>query len=49
MLCQMKQRDQLNKGHYKMAIPDAEEVFHVSIYPLQQYMGFYTDISDKVI
>ena len=34
MLLLMKQRDQFNKGHDDMAIPDVEEVSHVSIYPL---------------
>ena len=34
MLCQLKQRYQLNKGHNEMAIPAVEEVLHVSSYPL---------------
>ena len=31
-----------------MAIPYVEEVAHVSSYPLLEYMGFDTDISDGV-
>ena len=31
-----------------MNIPDVEEVLCVSIYPLLEYMGFDTDISDGV-
>ena len=34
MLFQMKQMDNLNKGHNNMYIPDVEEVPHVSSYPL---------------
>ena len=34
MLLLMKQRDKFNKGHDDMAIPDVEEVSHVSIYLL---------------
>ena len=48
MLFQLKQMDQLNIGHNNMAIPDVEEVSHVSGYPLLKYMGFDTDISDEV-
>ena len=31
-----------------MATPVVEESFHVPIYPLLEYMGFDTDISDGV-
>ena len=48
MLCQLKQRDQPNKGHDEMSIPAVEEVVRVSSYPLLEYMGFGTDISDGV-
>ena len=34
MICQLKQIDQLNKGHAKMNIPAVEEVLHVCSYPL---------------
>ena len=34
MVCQLKQIDQLNKGHAKMNIPAVEEVLHVCSYPL---------------
>ena len=34
IICQLKQTDQLNKGHKEMAIPAVEEVSHVSRYPL---------------
>ena len=34
MLFQMKQMDNLNKGHDNMYIPAVEEVPHVSSYPL---------------
>ena len=34
MLCQLKQRDRLNKGHEETNIPYVEEVLHVSSYPL---------------
>ena len=30
MLCQLKQRDRLNKWHDKIATPDFEENLHVS-------------------
>ena len=48
MIYQMKQRDQLNKGHGDMPIPDVEEVLNVSSYPLLEYIGFDTDIYDGV-
>ena len=48
MLCQLKQRDQLNKGHGDMDIPAVEEVLNVSSYPLLEYVGFDTDIYDGV-
>ena len=48
MLCQPKQRYKDNKGHYEMAKPATEEVFHVSSYPLLESMDFDTDISDGV-
>ena len=34
MLCQLKQRDHLNKWNYDMAIPYVKEVLCVSSYPL---------------
>ena len=42
MIFQLKQRDCINKGHNKMAIPYVEEVLHVSSYPLlvSILMGF---------
>ena len=49
MLCQLKQRYQLNKGHDKIAIPAAEEVHYVSTDPLLEYMSFGADISDRVV
>ena len=55
---QLKQKDNwlyisivffwLKKGHDDMAIPAVEEVVHVASYPLLEYMGFDTDISDGV-
>ena len=48
IICQLKQRYQLNKGHDDMAIPDAEDFLHISSYPLLKYMGFGTGISDGV-
>ena len=45
---QMKQIDHLNKGHDDMDVPAVEEVLHVYSYPLLEYMGFNTDISDGV-
>ena len=48
MLCQLKQRDHINKLHDKMAVLDAEEVSHVSSYPLIQFMGFDTYIYDGI-
>ena len=48
MLCQLKQIYQLNKGHEEMAIPDLEEVLHVSSYPLLESMDFDACISDGV-
>ena len=48
MLCQPKQRYQLNIGHAGIDIPAAEEFSQVSGYPLVEYMGFGTDISDGV-
>ena len=32
MLCELKQRDNVNKGYGKMSIPAAEEVLNVSSY-----------------
>ena len=46
MLCHLKQRYQLNKWYDDMTIPAMEEVLHVSSYPLLEYIGFHTDISD---
>ena len=34
IMCQLKQRDHLNKGNDDMAIPDVEEVLHMSSYPM---------------
>ena len=34
MLCQLKQRVRLNKGHEETDIPYVEEVLHVSSYPM---------------
>ena len=48
MLCQMKQRYNINKGYDEMAIPSVEEVFHVSISPPLESTVFDTDISDGV-
>ena len=48
MLCEMKLRDQLNKGHDYVDVTDAGEVLHMSSYPLLESMGFDTDISDGV-
>ena len=48
MICQPKQRDQINKGRDDMAIPAVEDVSHVSRYPMLDSMGFDTDISDGV-
>ena len=48
IICQLKQKYPINKGHDEMDIPDAEEVFHVSIYPPLESMSFDTDISDGV-
>ena len=48
ILCQLKQRYQLNKGHAYIAIPYVEEVLHVSSQPLIESIGFDTDISDGV-
>ena len=48
MLCQLKQRYKLNKRHDKMDRPAPIEVLHVSIYPMLEYMGVDTDISDGV-
>ena len=48
MICQMKQRYMLNKRHDKMDEPAVEEFPHVSIYPILEYMGVDTDISDGV-
>ena len=47
MICQLKQRYQLNKRHDDIATAAVEEVSHVSSYPLLEYMGFYTDIYDE--
>ena len=44
MLCQLKQRDQLNKGHEDMDVPAVEEFLNVPIYPLIESMGFDTGI-----
>ena len=38
----------LKTGHDKMAIPDVEEVAHVSSYPLLGYMVFDTSLSGGV-
>ena len=48
MLCQLKHIDHINKGHSNMDIPAVEEVLNVSSYPIIEYMGFGTDISDGV-
>ena len=48
IICQLKQRDNLNKGHDKMSIQDVEEVSHVYRFPMLEYMSFDTDISDRV-
>ena len=34
IIIQLKQRDNINKGNYYMAIPAVEEFSHVSSYPL---------------
>ena len=49
MPCQLKQRDQLNKGHEMMDTPALEEVLHVSSYPLLESMGFDNDIYYGVV
>ena len=48
MICQLKQRDQFNKGCGEMDIQDVDEVMNVSSYPLLESMGFDTDISDGI-
>ena len=58
MLCQLKQIYdrlaiyiiicQIKKGHDYLAIPYVEEVAHVSRYPLLEYMGSDTGISDGI-
>ena len=48
MICQRKQIYQINKGRDYMDIPAVEEFSQVSGYPLVEYMGFGTDISDGV-
>ena len=48
MICQLKQIDQLNKGHSEMTISAVGVVLRVTIYPLLEYMDFCTDISDGV-
>ena len=48
ILCQIRKKDELNKGHAKMDVPTMEEVSHVSSYPLPESMCFYTNISDGV-
>ena len=48
VIFQLKQIYHLNKGYDNMYIPDLEEVLHVYSYPLPEYMGFNTDISDGV-
>ena len=48
MICQMKQRYHLNRGHDEMYKPYEEKFLHLSSYPLLESMGFYTDISDGV-
>ena len=34
IICQLKQRDNLNKGHDKMSIQDVEEFSHVYRFPM---------------
>ena len=34
IMCQLKQRDHPNKGNDDMAIPDVDEVLHMSSYPI---------------
>ena len=48
MICQLKQRDNTNKGNDYMDVPSVEEVSRMTIYPLIEYMGFGTDVSDGV-
>ena len=48
MLCKLKQRYQLNKGHGDMVITYVEEVSHGSSYLLLEYMSFDSDISKGV-
>ena len=48
MVCQLKQIYQLSKGRDEMDIPPLEEVLNVSKYPMLEYMGFDTNISDGV-
>ena len=48
MISFLKQRDQLNKGHDKMAIQVVEEVSHMYNYPMIESMGFDTDMYDGV-
>ena len=48
MICQPKQRYHLNKRNKKMAIPDVEECFHVSSYPMLESTGLNTDVSYRV-
>ena len=46
IICQLKQRDWINKAHEDMYIRDVDKVSHVSNYPLLESMGFDTHISD---
>ena len=48
IFCQLKQGDQLNKGHAEMAIPSVGKVLHVSSYPLIESMSFDTAVSGGV-
>ena len=58
MICQLKQRYyqleiyiiicQIKKVHDELAIADVEKVAHVSSYPILEYIGFDTGISDEV-
>ena len=48
MLCKLKHRYNLNKGHGEMATLDVDDVLNVSNYPLLESIGFDTDIYDGV-
>ena len=49
IICQLKQRDWINKEHEDMYIRDVDKVSHVSNYPLLESMGFDNDIYYGVV